>query len=96
MAEILPLPISRLSEAFQGAQQDLMHHIGEVHKNLRNNAAKVVEPLSKLTGNLNNNVMTPLNLQVNGALAKLSPPTAAVRRILPRSDVSSCRDRKQQ
>ena len=76
MAEILPLPISRLSEAFQGAQQDLMHHIGEVHKNLRNNAAKVVEPLSKLTGNLNSNVIAPLNLQVHGALAKLTPPAA--------------------
>lgn len=92
MAEVQPLSLHRLRDAFQGAQQDLFHHIGGHVQNIRNQAAKVVEPLSKHIGNLNNNVMTPLNVQVHGALAKISAP-AAVRSRSPADNSTESRAR---
>jgi hypothetical protein len=83
MAEVLPLPIHRLCGAVQEAQQDVLHHIcanvSSLTASVQSRAAKVVEPLAKLSENLNNNVMTPLNHQVHGAFAKIHPPTASVR-----------------
>lgn len=82
MAEVLNLPIHHLGGAFQ-AVQGVQGCIGANVKNLKARlAAKVVEPLSKLGGNLNSNVMAPLNNHVHGALAKLTPPTAAVRMLM--------------